>query len=156
MALSASDFHVLCEKNRGKRFGNFVFGEDLLAVLPNGFGKNSIFQLLVRVQEIIRKKVSMVIVVCPLKSIVHDQISEASSMGLNAVALPVNPTSSSGSVACTMLPELRYPSNSLEIALRIPFLSSEAISWCLKRSFEAACQFPWAIHLPVFFVFLAS
>ena len=103
-----------------------------------------------RVQKIIRKKVLMVIVVCPLKSIVHDQISEASSMGLNTVALPVNPTSSSGSVACTMLPELRYPSNSLEIALRIPFLSSEAISWCLKRSFEAACQFPWAIHLPVF------
>ena len=62
-------------------------GKDLLAVLPTGFGKSLIFQLLVRVREIQTGGSSTAVVVCPLKSIVQDQISEARSMGLRAVAL---------------------------------------------------------------------
>ena len=61
--------------------------QDLLAVLPTGFGKSLIFQLLVRVKEILTGKPACVIVVCPLKSIVHDQLSEATAMGLTATAL---------------------------------------------------------------------
>ena len=60
---------------------------DLLAVLPTGFGKSLIFQLLVQVKEILSGKTACVIVVCPLKSIVLDQMTEASSMGLTAVSL---------------------------------------------------------------------
>lgn len=60
---------------------------DLLAILPTGFGKSLIFQLLVRVKEILSSKPACVIVVCPLKSIVQDQLSEASSMGLTATSL---------------------------------------------------------------------
>ena len=63
---------------------------DLLAVLPTGFGKSLIFQVLVRVKEILTGKTSIVLVVCPLKSIVQDQIAEASSMGLTAVSLADN------------------------------------------------------------------
>ena len=63
---------------------------NLLAVLPNGFGKSLIFQVLVRVKEILTDKTSVVIVVCPLKSIVQDQSAEASSMGLTAVSLADN------------------------------------------------------------------
>ena len=63
---------------------------DLLAVLPTGFGKSLIFQVLVRVKEILTDKTSIVIVVCLLKSIVQDQIAEASSMGLTAVSLADN------------------------------------------------------------------
>ena len=59
-----------------------VHGSDLLAVLPTGFGKSLIFQLLIRVQEILSSKAACVIIVCPLKSIVQDQLIEASSMGL--------------------------------------------------------------------------
>ena len=60
---------------------------DLLAILPTGFGKSLIFQLLIRVKEILSSKPACVIVVCPLKSIVQDQLSEASSMGLSATSL---------------------------------------------------------------------
>ena len=60
---------------------------DLLAVLATGFGKSLIFQLLVQVKEILSGKTACVIVVCPLKSIVLDQMTEASSMGLTAVSL---------------------------------------------------------------------
>ena len=64
-----------------------VHGSDLLAVLPTGFGKSLIFQLLIRVQEILSSKPACTIVVCPLKSIVQDQLIEASSMGLSATSL---------------------------------------------------------------------
>ena len=64
-----------------------VSGKDLLAVLPTGFGKSLIFQMLVLVKQIMTGKPSSEVVVCPLQSIVYDQLSEASSMGLAAAAL---------------------------------------------------------------------
>ena len=60
---------------------------DLLAALPTDFGKSLIFQLLVQVKELLSGKTACVIVVCPLKSIVLDQMTEASSMGLTSVSL---------------------------------------------------------------------
>jgi len=57
-------------------------GGDLLAVLPTGFGKSLIFQLLALTRE-----ASVILVICPLKSIVKDQIKEASSMGISAGSL---------------------------------------------------------------------
>ncbi|XP_044165290.1 ATP-dependent DNA helicase Q1-like [Acropora millepora] len=63
---------------------SLVHGSDLLAVLPTGFGKSLIFQLLIRV---ISSNAACVIVVCPLKSIVQDQLTEASLMGLTATSL---------------------------------------------------------------------
>ena len=64
-----------------------VHESDLLAVLPTGFGKSLVFQLLIRVQEILLSKAACVIIVCPLKSIVQDQLIEASSMGLTTTSL---------------------------------------------------------------------
>ena len=57
-------------------------GGDLLAVLPTGFGKSLIFQLLALVNDD-----HVVLVICPLKSIVNDQIKKASSMGISAGSL---------------------------------------------------------------------
>ena len=57
-------------------------GGDLLAVLPTGFGKSLIFQLLALVNDDY-----VVLVICPLKSIVNDQIKEASSIGISAGSL---------------------------------------------------------------------
>ena len=51
-----------------KAISTLTSGEDLLAVLPTGFGKSLIFQLLVRVVECLTGKASCVLVVCPLKS----------------------------------------------------------------------------------------
>ena len=50
-------------------------GKDLLAVLPTGFGKSLIIQVLVpRVKEIMTRKPSSVVVVLPLQRTVHDQM----------------------------------------------------------------------------------
>ena len=51
-------------------------GGDLLGVLPTGFGKSLMFQLLAAA-----KKGSIVVVICPLISIMKDQVLEATSMG---------------------------------------------------------------------------
>ena len=69
-------------------------GGDLVAVLPTGFGKSLIFQLLVltksemsRVAQERTRRKSCVLVVTALTSIIHDQILEVKSMGMNACSL---------------------------------------------------------------------
>ena len=57
---------------------SLVHERDLLAVLPTGFGKSLIFQLLINVKQILSSKAACVIVVCPLN--VQDQLTEASLM----------------------------------------------------------------------------
>ena len=61
-------------------------GEDVLAVLPTGYGKSLIFQLFVVAATIERNEQQTVLVVCPLKSIIDDQIAEAQSMGISAAS----------------------------------------------------------------------
>lgn len=58
-------------------------GSDVLAVLPTGYGKSLIFQLLVLVGQAAETQTSA-LVVCPLKSIVRDQIKEATDLGIAA------------------------------------------------------------------------
>ena len=62
--------------------------KDLVAVLPTGFGKSLIFQLLVLLENRNRNGHSAsVLVICPLTSIINDQIMEVESMGLSACNL---------------------------------------------------------------------
>ena len=55
---------------------NIVCGSDVLAALPTGFGKSLIFQILPSVLNTLQSNSvspsSLVIVVCPLKSIIKD------------------------------------------------------------------------------------
>jgi len=60
--------------------------DDVLAVLPTGYGKSLIFQLFAVTASIERKEPQTVLVVCPLKSIMEYQIFEAKSMGIPAVS----------------------------------------------------------------------
>ena len=55
--------------------------KDGIAVLPTGFGKSLIFQLLPSFITVKTKR-NIVIVVCPLTSIIQDQINVLSGMGL--------------------------------------------------------------------------
>ena len=64
----------------------FLNHDDVLAVLPTGYGKSHIFQLFAVATSIERKEPQTVLVVCPLKSIIEDQIAEAESMGIPAAS----------------------------------------------------------------------
>ena len=52
------------------------------------FGKGAIYQILVGVKEKMSKDCACVLVSCPLRSLIEDQIKEAKSMGLTANSLP--------------------------------------------------------------------
>ena len=64
----------------------FLNHDDVLAVLPTGYGKSHIFQLFAVAASIERTEPQTVLVVCPLKSIIEDQIAEAESMGIPAAS----------------------------------------------------------------------
>ena len=58
---------------------------DVLAILPTGFGKSSMkIQPFVSVVAIERNQHQIVLSVCPLQSVIDDQIAEARSMGMSA------------------------------------------------------------------------
>ena len=65
---------------------NIVRGKDVFAALPTGFGKSLTFQILPPVMKSLeRSSVSpLVIVVCPLNSIIKDQVNYLRSLGLKA------------------------------------------------------------------------
>ena len=135
-------------------------GGDLLAVLPTGFGKSLIFQVLALLKED-----CVVVVICPLKSIVNDQIKEASSMGISAGSLSnclqtdiesgkyrllfasskntvlENPVISSGLLDNNMLSDFRYSDISSEAFLLTAFRTSGYNSECFVIVLAAACQF---------------
>ena len=69
-----------------KAVHSLLGGDDVLAVLPTGYGKSLIFQLFVVTVSLERKEQQTVLVVCPLKSIIDDQIAEAQSLGISAAS----------------------------------------------------------------------
>ena len=67
---------------------NIVRGKDVFAALPTGFGKSLTVQILPSVLKSLQSSYvspsPLVIVVCPLKSIIKDQVSYLRSLGLKA------------------------------------------------------------------------
>ena len=58
--------------------------DDVLAVFPTGYGKSLIFQVFVVAASIKREEQQTVLVFCPLKSIIEDQIAEAETMVISS------------------------------------------------------------------------
>ena len=85
----ATDVHrrIVLKPQQKSAIQQLVLRGDLLAVLPTGFGKSLIFQIFIKIKEIMTKNKQYAIVVCPLESIIADQIEEASIIGLNARSL---------------------------------------------------------------------
>ena len=74
-------------KNEQRKVVKQLYGKkDLVAVLLTGYGKSLIFQLLVLLENRDRNghtQTASVLVICPLTSIINDQIFEVESMGLS-------------------------------------------------------------------------
>jgi len=60
--------------------------DDVLAVLPTGYDESLIFQFFAVAASIERKEPQTVLVVCPLKSIIEDQIAGVKCMGIPAAS----------------------------------------------------------------------
>lgn len=66
---------------------SLLSNKDVMAILPTGFGKSLIFQVFAVARSKQTGQSSTILVICPLRSIVNDQIIEAESFGLTAKSL---------------------------------------------------------------------
>lgn len=90
--LRSKGFTFSLKSEQRSSLRNLFEGKDLLAVLPTGFGKSLIFQLLVLMMEVRRKRrgergFASIVVISPLQSIIRDQVVEVVSMGMTACDL---------------------------------------------------------------------
>ena len=70
-------------------FEYLLEGHDVIAILPTGYGKSLMFHLLPWVLPVkTRGENNIVLVVCPLSSIIKDQISVLNERGIRAESLP--------------------------------------------------------------------
>ena len=69
-----------------KRF-RASLNHDVLAVLLTGYGKCLIFQSFVVAKELLNSAKACVLVICPLTSIIQDQIPEAKALEITRVSL---------------------------------------------------------------------
>ena len=62
-------------------------GRDVLAVLLTGYGKSLIFHLFAGAATIKMKRQQIVLIVCPLRSIIKNQIEDAKRMGKSGASV---------------------------------------------------------------------
>lgn len=91
--LSASSVYPMRLKHEQKEaVDSLLQGRDVLAVMPTGYGKSFIFQLFstsIELKKIAEGKHAntVVLVICPLTSLIQDQVKEGKSLGLNCACL---------------------------------------------------------------------
>jgi superfamily II DNA or RNA helicase len=84
IALTSCNFPSHCLKPlQVKCFEYLLRGDDVVAVFPTGFGKSILFQLLPKLFPVKTDK-NIVIVVCPLNSIIEDQLKILEDSGITA------------------------------------------------------------------------
>ena len=79
---SESGVHFQLKEQQVTAVKNLLLNHDVLAVLPTGYGKSLIFQSFVVAKELLENAKNCVMVICPLTSIIQDQIAEAKSLAI--------------------------------------------------------------------------
>ena len=74
---------IILKPEQVKCFEYILQGYDVIAVLPTGFWKSLLYQLLPDISPT-KTTQNIVIVVCPLTSIIEDQLKVLNNMGINA------------------------------------------------------------------------
>ena len=118
---SLKDFpHIPCVKEEQKRCLRSVADKkDVFGILPTGFGKSLIFQLLPRLsRELWKLKRTTVLVVTPLVAIMKDQVEEMNRLGLKAFGIGLGDERSEGDLL----------SSTSDVDIDIVYGSPE--SWC--------------------------
>ena len=84
-ALTKRSLSIALKKEQMECVSSIVDGRDVLAVLPTGYGKSLIFQLLPDIYDhLLHVEDSVVLVISPLNALMHDQIAKLSERGISA------------------------------------------------------------------------
>ena len=84
---SASGVQFQLKEQQVTAVKNLLLNHDVLAVLPKRYRKSLIFQSFVVAKELLENAKACVVVICPLTSIIQDQIAEAKSLAITCVSL---------------------------------------------------------------------
>lgn len=87
IALNDGEFPSFCLKPLQVKCFEYIFkGHDVIGVLPTGFGKSLLFHLLPKFLPVKTRR-NIVLVVCPLNSIIEDQLKVLKNRGVSADVL---------------------------------------------------------------------
>ena len=75
------------KKEQDTAVKSLLSNQDVLAVLPIGYGKSLIFHTYAMATQSINNMNACILVICPLTSIIKDQITETRSLGIKCVSL---------------------------------------------------------------------
>lgn len=102
-----SSFANFCFKAKQIQCFEYILGgHDVIAVLPTGYGKSLIFHLLPWILPQKQPNQSnIVLVVCPLSSIIRDQVSLLSEKGIRAEMLPNSLIDKPDDVSLSLFPK---------------------------------------------------
>ena len=81
---------LLLKKEQHDAINSLLQGNDVLAVLPTGFGKSVIYQSFLLAEDIRRASSSSVVVIVPLRSIIDEQL-RSNDFGLKMTAFRKDP-----------------------------------------------------------------
>ncbi|KAJ7308645.1 hypothetical protein OS493_040389 [Desmophyllum pertusum] len=120
MALNRRNFPSFCLKPlQVKCFEYVLKGLDVIAVLPTGFGKSLLFQLLPDFLPVKGDK-NIVLVVCPLNSIIEDQLNVLHDRGVSADVLQLVSDQQRVCESLFLSDKTESESNTDEIKLKSP------------------------------------
>ena len=106
--------NLILKPRQKEALQSIVFkGQDCLIVLPTGYGKSLIYQMLpslfdkISARNLSSKDKSIVIVVSPLNALIDDQINKLKSAGVNCTSLRVCGDEVDGAFEEKILEDLR-------------------------------------------------
>ena len=92
--LRHSEWEIVLKKERETAVENLILGNDVLAVLPTGFGKSMIFTIYLLAKQEFERQANndatvCILIISLLTSIICDQIAEMESLGFTAWNLQI-------------------------------------------------------------------
>ena len=84
----------MLKKEQEEALKSLSSGEDVVGILPTGFRKSFIFQLLVLLAgekfhlQGKPNRNATILVICPLRSLIEDQLTVVQDLGISASSLP--------------------------------------------------------------------
>jgi superfamily II DNA or RNA helicase len=117
-------------------FEHLLNGEDVIAVLPTGFGKSILFQLL---HDIIpprsknENNKNIVIVVCPLNSIIEDQLKYLQKNCIPSMELKLERGSMGGCIPSLFQQDVK------EIKNTIPEKNAHSYTFNIRFNYSTYC-----------------
>ena len=123
---------IILKEEQETAVKELLSGNDVLAILPTGFGKSMIYTIFAALaRQELRSATTCVLIISPLKSLIEDQIAEMASLNCTALEL----TSDNADLVINAPPQFLYCT--AEKALEKSFLNGLKAKTALHEAMSA-------------------